>query len=309
MHCFRWIACLAVAAVLAPDARSEPRTSSRSVTRAEISRLEQKLEDQQRLIDNLIRLQAQYLQQLLTLFPGTPGGGRPLAVDPKDSKDPKPVENDVVAKAEGQTDPKPDEHRGTSPRARSNPKAIGTIVGKVKGGDGEAFIYIEDIVATAQGAAIMKQEHKQFVPRVLTVPRGTKVEFPNADAVFHNVFSVTPDNSFDLGSYQQGVSKGVTMAKSGVVTVYCNMHPQMVGYILVVPSKHYVRAGRDGFYRLPNVPAGRHRVVAWAPNTKPVTLEVDVGDGDSATLEFELKQRRTGPHMNKDGMAYGSYKD
>jgi len=155
----------------------------------------------------------------------------------------------------------------------------------------------------------MKQENKQFVPQVLTVPRGTRVEFPNADAVFHNVFSVTPDNSFDLGSYQQGMSKSVTMMKAGVVTVYCNMHPQMVGYILIVPSRLYVRAGHDGFYRIPNVPAGHHRVVAWAPNARPVTLETDLGEGDSATLEFELKQQRPGPHTNKDGMAYGSYKD
>ena len=106
----------------------------------------------------------------------------------------------------------------------------------------------------------MKQEGKAFSPSTLVVTKGTRVDFPNRDAIFHNVFSVTPDNSFDLGSYRQGESKSVTMAKTGVVTVYCNMHPQMVGHILVVPNGNYVRAGKDGFFRLTNVPgfAGIH---------------------------------------------------
>jgi plastocyanin len=302
MRCFRWIAYVVVAVAFAPNARSQPR--AKAVTHAELDRLEQKVEDQQRLIDNLIRLQTQYLQQLVALIPD---GVAPSHVPPVD---PKPVDPPhVVAKIESHVDPKPEERRVAPVKPKLGPKAVGTIVGKVTGGGGETIVYVEDVVTMSPGTAVMKQENKQFVPQVLTVPRGTRVEFPNADAVFHNVFSVTPDNSFDLGSYQQGVSKNVTMAHPGVVTVYCNMHPQMVGYILVVPSKLYVRAGQDGFYRLPNVPAGHHRVVAWAPNARPVPLEIDVGEGDSATLEFELKQGRPGPHTNKDGIPYGSYKD
>lgn len=304
MRCFRWSVFFVVAVAFVSDARSDPRVNARAVSHAELDRLEQKVEDQQRLIDNLIRLQTQYLQQLLALLPDVPGGARPAIVEP-----PKPAEGHAVAKIENHADPKPDERRVAPAKAKPSMKAVGTIVGKVTGGNGDVIVYVEDIVGSAQGTAVMKQENKQFVPQVLTVPRGTRVEFPNADAVFHNVFSVTPDNSFDLGSYQQGVSKNVTMSRPGVVTVYCNMHPQMVGYILVVPSKLYVRAGQDGFYRLPNVPAGHHRVVAWAPNSRPVTQEIDIGDSDSATLEFELKQGRPGPHTNKDGMAYGSYRD
>jgi hypothetical protein len=153
----------------------------------------------------------------------------------------------------------------------------------------------------------MKQENKQFLPQVLVVQKGTTVQFPNMDAVFHNVFSVTPDNSFDLGNYRQGESKGVTMTKPGVVSVYCNMHPQMVGHILVVPNGNFVRAGKDGFFRLSNVPAGKHRIVAWAPDAKPVGSDVEVSEAEPVTVELELKQRRSGPHVKKDGMPYGSY--
>jgi hypothetical protein len=155
----------------------------------------------------------------------------------------------------------------------------------------------------------MKQQGKQFVPRVLVVQKGTRVDFPNTDTVFHNVFSVTPDNSFDLGSYRQGESKSVTLGKPGVVTVYCNMHPQMVGHVLIVPNAMFAKAGADGFYKIANVPAGKHRIVAWAPNAKPVTSEVEVVDSEAATVELEVSRRGQSTHTNKDGLPYGSYKD
>jgi hypothetical protein len=83
----------------------------------------------------------------------------------------------------------------------------------------------------------------------------------------------------------------------------------MVGYILVVPSSLFVRAGQDGFYRLPNVPAGKHRLVAWAPNARPVVSEVEVADDEVVTSELEIKKGRELPHTNKDGLPYGSYQD
>lgn len=285
-------------------------------TQADIERLEKKIAEQQRTLERLIRLQQQYLQSMTSLM--TDGGGTASLPPPP----PPPAE--PVVRVEPR--PPPAENGGNKPEPRTakpdpkqDPKAAkaapvkktgkGTLVGKVKGGAGDVYVYIADIVASAQGTASMKQQGKQFAPRVMAVQKGTRVEFPNLDAVFHNVFSVTPDNSFDLGSYRQGESKSVTMTKPGVVSVYCNMHPQMVGYILVTPSNLYTRAGADGFYRLANVPAGRHKVVAWAPNAKPVTMEVNITEDEVTTLEMEVKKGRSSPHLNKDGMPYGSYKD
>lgn len=297
---------------------------AKPVSQADIDRLEKKIAEQQRLIERMVRLQQQYLQQLGALMPE--GGGGVAALPP-------PPPPDVVAKVEPRTEPKPaggtktdaaietgaKGAKGDPKGAKGDPKgapvkkevpgAKGTLVGKVKGGGADAYVYVADVVASTSGTASMKQEGKQFVPRVMAVQKGTRVEFPNLDAVFHNVFSVTPDNSFDLGSYRQGESKSVTMTKPGVVSVYCNMHPQMVGHILVVPSSLYTRAGADGFYRLANVPSGKHKVVAWAPNAKPVSMEVDIVADEVTTLELELKRGRESPHLNKDGLPYGSYKD
>jgi plastocyanin len=299
--------------------QGRPRAAAakpKPATQADIERLEKKIAEQQRMLERLIRLQQQYLQSMASLM--TDSGG--TAAMPPPPPPPEPVAKVEPRPAQVENGgTKPNETRTTKPDPKQDPKAAkpapvkksgkGTLVGKVKGGGGDVYVYIADIVASAQGTATMKQQGKQFAPRVMAVQKGTRVEFPNLDAVFHNVFSVTPDNSFDLGSYRQGESKSVTMTKPGVVSVYCNMHPQMVGYILVTPSNLYTRAGADGFYRLANVPAGRHKVVAWAPNAKPVTMEVNITEDEVTTLEMEVKKGRSSPHLNKDGMPYGSYKD
>jgi hypothetical protein len=85
------------------------------------------------------------------------------------------------------------------------------------------------------------------------------------------------------------------------------MHPQMVGQILVTPNPNYVRAGKDGFFRLPNVPAGNHRIVAWAPHSKPTVVQANVVDGEVVTVELAVKKGRVASHAKKDGMPYGSY--
>jgi plastocyanin len=288
-------------------ADAQPRGRAAAVTRADIDRLDKKIEEQQRRIDKLIKLQLQYMQMLASLSDGTPPPVLPEPkVEPKEPKTsdaPKPPDPKPMATNE----PKPRPAAAlVAPKPKPRPEAMGNIVGKVTGAS-DAVVYIEDIVASTRGTATMKQEGKQFLPSVLVVQKGTTVQFPNLDAFFHNVFSVTPDNSFDLGSYRQGETKGVTMTKPGVVSVYCNMHPQMVGHILVVPNGNFVRAGKDGFFRISNVPAGRHRVVAWAPDAKPVATDAEVSDAEAVTVELELKKGRSGPHLRKDGLPYGSY--
>lgn len=291
------------ALTLAPDVSAQPRGKVKPATQADIARLEQKVENQQKMIDKLVKLQQQYLQALTAIFDGTPA--------------PAPLDKPVVAVTPVVAEPRPMPAVAVTPAVKLAPKpkkaeiaaaavGVGTIVGKVVGAP-DAIVYVEDIVAPGGGKASMKQEGKQFVPQVLVVTKGTTVEFPNRDAIFHNVFSVTPDHSFDLGSYRQGESKSVKMSKPGVVTVYCNMHPQMVGHVLVVPNSNYVRAGKDGFFRLTNVPAGNHRVVAWAPNAKPTVIQANVTADEVVSVELAVKKGRSGMHSKKDGLPYGSY--
>lgn len=300
---------LACLAALVADAGADSRSRARRkpATQADIERLEQKLAAQQQLIDNLIALHQQYLEALVKLTGGKSGPAERVALVDKPVERPveRPAEKPAVKVADKPA-VKDADKPADKPAEKRKEKGSGTVVGQVTGVT-DAVVYVEDITASTSGTATMNQEGKQFVPQVLVVQKGTKVSFPNRDAIFHNVFSMSPDNTFDLGSYKQGDSKTVTMSRAGVVTVYCNMHPQMVGHILVVPNGNYVRAGKDGFFKLPDVPGGKHRIVAWAPNSKPVTVEAVVTDGEVVTVELALKKGRSAVHTKKDGMPYGSY--
>jgi plastocyanin len=295
---------------LAPSAQAQPRNRpapAPAVTKTDVERLDKRIEEQQRRLDKLIKLQIQYLQLLAAMTDDKSPGVAPEPKPPEPKLDAPPAKLDAPAKpAVAAAEARPKVAVAVAPKPKPKAEAVGNVVGKVTGA-ADAVVYIEDIVVPARGTATMKQENKEFSPQVLVVQKGTTVQFPNLDAFFHNVFSVTPDNSFDLGSYRQGETKGITMSKPGVVNVYCNMHPQMVGHILVVPNGNYVRAGKDGFFRLSNVPTGHHRIVAWAPDSKPTVAEADVNDTEAVTVELELKKGRGGPHLKKDGLPYGSY--
>src|SRR5207302_1475132 len=84
---------------------------------------------------------------------------------------------------------------------------------------------------------------------------------------------------------------------------------QFVPQVLVMPNSLYARAGADGSYRIANVPAGRHKIVAWTPFAVPTTMDADVSDGDTATVELSLTKGKRSPHLNKEGLPYGSYKE
>src|SRR5262245_27388357 len=123
----------------------------------------------------------------------------------------------------------------------------------------------------------MTQKDKTFLPRVLAVPVGSTVSFPNNDSIFHNVFSLSRPNPFDLGLYRDGESKERTFTTAATYRVFCNIHPQMSATILVVPTSYIAEADINGNYRL-DLPAGRYRITIWSErSSKPVTAEVTVG--------------------------------
>lgn len=298
---------LAALGLTLSPAAAQPRKKVKAATQADVERLEKKIEEQQKQIDKLIRVQQQFLGALSAQFEGATPPPAP-SVEPKPAPA-VPAKPTPTSEKPAEPKPVPKPAAGSTGAATLKPEKkgeLGTVVGKVEGA-GDAIVYVDSIVAPVKGSASMKQEGKQFVPQTLVVTKGTYVDFPNRDAIFHNVFSATPDNAFDLGSYRQGETKGVLMSKPGVVTVYCNMHSQMVGHILVVPNANYVRAGKDGFFRLNNVPVGTHRIAAWAPNAKPAVTTANVTANEVVSVELAVTRGKTLPHQKKDGMPYGSY--
>ena len=165
----------------------------------------------------------------------------------------------------------------------------------VRGSAADAVIYVESIPAsvdstlrTTGAVPAMEQREQAFVPRVVAVAQGGSVSFPNRDPIFHNVFSVSPVKRFDLGRYVKGKSKSVTFAKAGLVNVYCEIHSDMAGFILVTPNRAFAQPDSTGRYSIPLLPPGQYTVVAWHPDLKSVRRTVKVPDGGDVSLDLNL---------------------
>jgi len=160
----------------------------------------------------------------------------------------------------------------------------------VHGAVTDAVIFFDRIPAGADSALAATTGHPQLVqrdqafdPRVLAVAVGVSVDFPNADPIYHNVFSVSPVKRFDLGRYPRGQSKRVRFDKPGLVNVYCEIHNNMAAYVLVLPHHAFTRPDADGGFTLPDVPAGHYRVRVWHPDLPVLEREIDL-PADGATL-------------------------
>jgi len=145
---------------------------------------------------------------------------------------------------------------------------------------------------------------KQFEPRVLAVPVGSTVRFPNADPILHNVFSVSPANAFDLGLARQGPGKEVTFAKAGVVRVFCNVHHSMVAYVVVLETPFYTPPDAAGDFVLSGLPDGPGTLTVWHEQADPASLEVRLPAPAAVVVRVEAAKPRVPPHLNKAGRSY-----
>lgn len=131
--------------------------------------------------------------------------------------------------------------------------------------------------------AVLDQRNLAFAPRVLAVRVGTRVEMPNNDRVFHNVFSFKDGKRFDLGLYPSGTTRVVEFDRPGLSRIFCNIHPNMAAYVLAVDAAYFTITDRDGRFALRDVPAGRVSYRAWRPGAEERAGTVDVG---AAPLEI-----------------------
>jgi plastocyanin len=270
---------------------------------ADFAKLQREVADQRQLIIQMLQIEQQRYDMLLRLMqsggtmppgvtlpsiPSVPGPGAA-------SSDRTPVSPAKIAVERGAA-------------------AMATVTGRVQAKAGslkETYVYVDGIRgASAHGHTLeIKQKDKQFSPQVAVVQRGTSVVFPNFDPVFHNVFSPSGKNTFDLGSYRAGDQpRSVVLTTPGVVEVFCNIHSRMNATVLVVPGPLYTKVGADGAFKLDNVPVGARHLVAWSPNAKPATQKVDVSSS-GGQANFTLDYEGPASHTNKLGQPYGSYKE
>lgn len=154
--------------------------------------------------------------------------------------------------------------------------------------------------------ARLTQRQKTFLPPILPVVAGQQVEFPNEDDIYHNVFSVSPKASFDLGQYRSGEkAKIVRFEQSGLVPVYCNIHPQMIAYIAVLENNAFALTDKDGKFTIKNIPPGKHKVNVWVSGAKRVAEDIEITAGQTQSVSMKIQQvLRIKPHKRKDNSAY-----
>ena len=160
-----------------------------------------------------------------------------------------------------------------------------------------AVVYLESAPRQAfdqlqAGTARMDQRHEQFVPHVLAITVGTRVWFPNSDTTFHNVFSLSPVKTFDLGRYAVGHAKSVAFDKPGIVPVSCDIHSHMSAYILVFSHPFFAVTDDDGQYAIAGVPAGTYTLVAWSESAPTMSRGITLTSGGVTDADFQLGRRR-----------------
>jgi plastocyanin len=136
--------------------------------------------------------------------------------------------------------------------------------------------------------AVLRQRDERFSPHVLPIVRGTTVEFPNDDDLFHNVFSLSRAKEFDLGRYPRGVSRSVTFDRAGTVQVFCHIHSDMNAVVLVLDNGYFAVPDSSGHYSIPDLPAGEYTLVAWHERIRPISHRLRVVPGQLARVDFTI---------------------
>ena len=154
------------------------------------------------------------------------------------------------------------------------------------------------------------QKDKRFHPSLIVVPVGGKVEFPNHDPFFHNVFSLFEGKRFDLGLYESGTTRFVQFDKPGVSFIFCNIHAEMSAVIITLATPYYAISDARGELTLPNVPPGRYSLQVFHSAVAPDALralsrEITLGPGNGSlgTLNLPVSDVELA-HKNKYGREY-----
>jgi plastocyanin len=149
---------------------------------------------------------------------------------------------------------------------------------------------------------VMDQRNLMFVPGAMVVQTGTSVDFPNSDQVRHQVYSFSPAKPFQLALYAGKAHAPVVFDKPGLVTLGCNIHDSMLGYIYVTDSPWYGHTGADGTLQLRDLTPGEYTVRAWHPRLNESAPELQahltLRDGATGVATFHLKRPLHPPSLN-----------
>lgn len=158
---------------------------------------------------------------------------------------------------------------------------------------GPIVVYLEPVGAPARRGEpgplrTIRQRNARFSPGFLAVAAGQTIDMPNDDAIYHNVFSYSKGNAFDLGLYPAGSARQVTFGNPGAIKIYCSIHESMNATVFVAPNEHFAVVAPDGLFALPDVPTGRWRLRSWCERLPDSERELRVEEGRVTRIEARL---------------------
>src|SRR5580693_12214 len=140
---------------------------------------------------------------------------------------------------------------------------------------------------------VVDQKKMAFIPHVVAVQQGTTVEFLNSDSVGHNVYwpSISGNKKLthNLGTWPKGEKKPFQFNDLGTASLLCNVHPEMSGTVVVVPTPYFGVTDRDGAFEIKNVPPGTYTLKTWSEDGKVTTQSVTVA-ADATNVELTVKK-------------------
>ena len=162
-----------------------------------------------------------------------------------------------------------------------------------------------------QPSAVMDQQDKRFVPHLLVVQAGTSVEFPNSDTIAHHVYSFSYPNEFKLPIYKGDAYPPISFADSGVVILGCNVHDNMLGYILVVDTPVFAKTDAEGHATLEAELSSDARISVWSPRIRDDIdgLSINVAPtGIPTQLTVRLAKALRAPHDDQsESLTWSEY--
>ena len=191
-------------------------------------------------------------------------------------------------------------------------KITGTV--KVKGlrSPADVLVFLTHTPAVSVDLSetkfVMNQQNLTFLPHVLAIPVGATVLFPNNDKVDHNVFSLSRSNKFNLGNYKPGERKTVRFDNPGIVELRCDLHAEMLAYILVMKNPYFAVTDDKGRFEIPdagyfskygipkieNLPAGKYTAKTWHEKLKTERQKVAVTDNGDVVIQWRLTRGTPG---------------
>ncbi len=176
----------------------------------------------------------------------------------------------------------------------------GDVKGKVSGAGLKSVenvvVYLDAIPGKKldgpEAHAIMDQRNMKFVPHLLVVSRGTTVDFKNSDQVAHNIYwpSVGGNKALrrNLTILSPDHTKSFQFDNPGSAQLLCNLHPEMLGFVVVVPTPYFAQTSSDGTFTLKNIPPGTYTLKTWSEDGKSSTQSITVTDS-TANIDVVLK--------------------